>query len=413
MGPSLSVLLVAQSMTLAHLVRLAVLAGSLREAGHRPLLACPLHFRAALTAPPCPLLPLAGPDPDTFLARLGRGGHLLTADELVAMEEEDHRLFALADPDLVVGDFRLSLGVSTRRAGLPYAALLNAYWNPAAPSLPWPAPDLWLERLLGASALNRGFSLLQPWLRRVHAAPYDRLRIRHGMPAMGDVRAVYADADLLLHPDPPELAVLADGGPPHARIGHLPWSPAITALPSWWSDLPPGRACIYICLGSSGAIAALDNVCAGAAAIGLPVVCATAGRAHPNPRPGLHVADWLPGDELARRALVVVCNGGSPSSYQALAGGAPVLAIPANLDQQLCARAVERAGAGRILRRRACSPSRVTLALADIITDAGLARRAGELAGRMAQEDAGAAVVVALERLAQGGRRTVPQASVG
>ncbi|MFX7895023.1 glycosyl transferase family 1, partial [Acinetobacter baumannii] len=33
-------------------------------------------------------------------------------------------------PDLVIGDFRLSLSVSARLAGVPYMAISNAYWTP-------------------------------------------------------------------------------------------------------------------------------------------------------------------------------------------------------------------------------------------------------------------------------------------
>lgn len=411
MGPSLTVLLCAQAMTLAHLVRLAVLADALRRAGHRPLLACPHHFRATLGPPPCPLLPLSGPDPATFLVRLERGRQLFGAQELVAMEQEDQRLFADTCPDVVVGDFRLSLGVSARRAGLPYAALLNAYWTPAARTLPWPAPDHLLEGVLGSAALQVGFSLIEPWVRRTHADPYDRLRARHGMGPLGDLRAVYADADLLLLPDPAGLPAAEPGGQPQVRIGHLAWSPAPVQPPPWWSALPDGRGCIYVCLGSSGAIGVLDAVCAGAVATGLPVVCATAGRARPRPRSGLFIADWLPGDQLARRARVVVCNGGSPSSYQALAGGAPVLSIPANLDQQLCARELERAGLGRTLRCRGCSPRRVRSALTDMLGDADLALRVAEQARQMARENAGAAGVTALEDLMRRSRQEPPAAS--
>ncbi|MCK6487733.1 MAG: hypothetical protein L6R48_05220 [Planctomycetes bacterium] len=110
---------------------------------------------------------------------------------------------------------------------------------------------------------------------------------------------------------------------------------------------------------------------------------------------------------------MVVCNGGSPSSYQALAGGAPVLSIPANLDQQLCARELERAGLGRTLRCRGCSPRRVRSALTDMLGDADLARRVAEQAGRMAQDQPGAAAVAALEELAHRGRLMPPRASAG
>jgi UDP:flavonoid glycosyltransferase YjiC (YdhE family) len=73
------------------------------------------------------------------------------------------------------------------------------------------------------------------------------------------------------------------------------------------------------------------------------------------PEPGLpgniYWADYLPGIEAAARASLVICNGGSPTSHQALAAGVPVLGIAGNLDQFLNMQAVVSAGAGRLLRQ--------------------------------------------------------------
>ena len=43
-------------------------------------------------------------------------------------------------------------------------------------------------------------------------------------------------------------------------------------------------------------------------------------------------------------------NGGSTTGYQALAEGRPVLGIPFNLDQYLASQAIERTGAGLVVR---------------------------------------------------------------
>ena len=64
----------------------------------------------------------------------------------------------------------------------------------------------------------------------------------------------------------------------------------------------------------------------------------------------IHVEPFVSGDEAARRASFVICNGGSSTGYQALAQGAPVLGIPSNLDQYLAMTAIEAAGAGVLLR---------------------------------------------------------------
>jgi UDP:flavonoid glycosyltransferase YjiC (YdhE family) len=62
------------------------------------------------------------------------------------------------------------------------------------------------------------------------------------------------------------------------------------------------------------------------------------------------VADYLPGDAATARASLVICNGGSLTTQQALAAGKPVLGIASNMDQHLNMGALCRAGAGELLR---------------------------------------------------------------
>jgi hypothetical protein len=58
----------------------------------------------------------------------------------------------------------------------------------------------------------------------------------------------------------------------------------------------------------------------------------------------------LPGLDAARRSRLVICNGGSPTSQQALAAGVPIIGLATNLDQFLNMAAIESAGAGVVLR---------------------------------------------------------------
>ncbi len=81
----------------------------------------------------------------------------------------------------------------------------------------------------------------------------------------------------------------------------------------------------------------------------------------------MRVADYLPGDLAARHARLVVTNGGSSSGYQALAEGKPVLGLPSNLDQYLAMTAIEKAGAGRLVRAAEASAKEVRAALVELL----------------------------------------------
>src|SRR5206468_1638094 len=81
------------------------------------------------------------------------------------------------------------------------------------------------------------------------------------------------------------------------------------------------------------------------------VIVATSGRPLPSDLPSnAYTADYLPGRAAAARASLVICNGGSPTSHQALAVGTPVLGLASNIDQHMNMDAVCGTGGGEMLR---------------------------------------------------------------
>ena len=128
-------------------------------------------------------------------------------------------------------------------------------------------------------------------------------------------------------------------------------------LPSWWGQVPTDRPWIYVNLGSSGDRAALGTVLEGLASLPVAVVAATAGYPQPARLPAnVWLADYLPGDRVAEKASVVVCNGGSPTAMQALSAGVPIVGIPSNLDQYANMAHMERAGVGFLLPAGTLTP---------------------------------------------------------
>jgi UDP:flavonoid glycosyltransferase YjiC (YdhE family) len=66
----------------------------------------------------------------------------------------------------------------------------------------------------------------------------------------------------------------------------------------------------------------------------------------------VHVETWVPHDEVASRADLIVCHGGFGSTLGALAHGVPVVVLPLfSSDQWANGKAVARAGAGICLDR--------------------------------------------------------------
>ncbi|MBL8449893.1 MAG: glycosyltransferase [Dechloromonas sp.] len=346
----MKILFFSECVTLAHLARPLVLAGAAAEAGHQVTIARSEAYAAIAAHYPFASAPLDSIAPRQFAAALASGSPLYDAATLERYVADDLRLIERIRPDVVVGDFRLSLSVSARLAGVPYTTLTNAYWSPYGTQR-YTVPTLPLTRFLPIGMADALFNLARPFAFRYHALALNRVRRRHGLPSLGlDLRRVYTDADTVLYVDHPALFPLAGAPESHSFIGPILWSPP-GAPPPWWDALPPDRPIVYATPGSSGHAALLATVIEALAPLPVSIIAASAGQATRLPAaPKLFLADYLPGTEAARRAALVVCNGGSPTCQQALAAGVPVLGIPTNLDQFLNMAPIAATGAGALLR---------------------------------------------------------------
>jgi UDP:flavonoid glycosyltransferase YjiC (YdhE family) len=387
------ILFVAEAVSLAQVVRLVTLARALDARRYE------VHFASALFDD----LIFGGPELTHFVRhriaslpaavvdrRVARGLRPYGKGTLARYVREELELFETVRPDLVVGDLRLSLAVSAPLARVPHACIINAYWSPYVERAGFPLPDHPIVRLLGVERAARHFPVALPFVFRHFARPVNALRRAHGLTEIGSLLEVLTHGDHTLYADVPALAPTRALPPSHRYLGYVPWS-APVALPIWWNRLDPGRPLVYVTLGSSGRVERLPLIVETAASLGCQVVVATAGRGALEARhPDVHVADYLPGDLAARRASVVVSNGGSTTGYQALAEGKPVLGVAFNLDQYLAMQAIERFGAGLPLRAGALAHRDIARGLERLLAEPAFARRARAARDELARWDAGA-----------------------
>jgi UDP:flavonoid glycosyltransferase YjiC (YdhE family) len=387
------VLFVAEAVSLAQVVRLVTLARALDPPRYEVHVASARFDDLIFDAPDLAHLVrhrIASLPSTVVDRRVARGLRPYGRRTLARYVRDELNLFEAVRPDLVVGDLRLSLAVSAPLTRVPHACLINAYWSPHANRDRFPLPDHPIVRLLGVERAARHFPAALPFVFRYFARPVNALRRAHGLPELGGLLEVLKHGDHTLYPDVPALAPTRELPPSHRYLGHVPWSPAI-APPVWWDDLDPNRPLVYITLGSSGRVQRLPLVVEAAASLGCQVIVATAGRVPLEARPpDVYVADYLPGDLAARRAAVVISNGGSTTSYQALAEGRPVLGVPFNLDQYLAMQAIERFGAGLPLRAGAVTRRDVVRALERLLGEASFATRARAARDELARWDGGA-----------------------
>jgi UDP:flavonoid glycosyltransferase YjiC (YdhE family) len=382
------ILFVVEAVSLSQVVRLAALARALDPARYEVHFAS-AHFDELIFAGTTFAryeifsLPAAVVD-----RRVARGLRPYGRRTLARYVREELALIDGIRPDVVVGDLRLSLAISAPLAGVPHVCLINAYWSPHAVRDGFPLPDHPIVRLLGVELAAKHFHKALPFVFRHFARPVNDLRRAHGLPELGSLPEILTRGDYTLFPDVPALVPTRPLPPGQAFLGYIPWSPPV-ALPGWWRELDPARPTVYVTMGSSGAVDRLPVIVDAAVSAGCQVLVATAGRARlATGSPHVHVADYLPGHLAARRAALVVSNGGATTGYQALAEGRPVLGVAFNLDQYLATDAIARAGAGLLLRAGNLREADVARALSRVLTEPSFGERARALQGELARWDA-------------------------
>ena len=352
------ILFVAEAVTLAQVVRLVTLARTLDPAQYE------IHFASAcfgalefagtafIQHPICSL------SPEQVARAVTWGTRIYSRRRLAQYLDDDLRLLDKVEPDLVVGDLRWSLLVSAPLRKVPHAALINAYWSPYRKDDRIPLPDHPMVRLVGERLAGEHFEKAWPWVSRHFARPLNALRRRHGFAAYEGLLELLDAGDATLYPDAPGMIPMHPLPHSHHFLGPVLWAPDIPSPTAW--ERPPNAPVLYVTLGSSGNIRSAPALIRALAQLPVEVCVATAGRYTLEDLPSnVTVAEYLPGDAAARRADLVICNGGSSTGYQALAHGKPVIGIPFNLDQYLAMGVIERMQAGLLIRAGSAKPEAV------------------------------------------------------
>lgn len=377
------ILFVAEAVSLAHVARPSVLAGALSTARYEIVFASNGAYGLCTAGSTWAKYRIEGISSELFMKRLAQGSPVYSEEELQQYVESDLRMLEEIKPDLVVGDFRLSLAISARLLKIPLIVIGNAYWSAFANEQRMLAPDLPAARLLGFTVFDPIFRAAWPFASRLHTAPINRVRKRFGLKPYRSIREYYGDGDVVLYCDTPGLVPCTAAPASHHFIGPVVWSPSVE-LPIWWAEaMAVDRPRVYITLGSTGDVDLLPKLVEACVRQGLVCLVATAGRTKwVSSSQLVFSADFLPGNLAAAASSLVVCNGGSPTAHQALKEGVPVLGICSNLDQVLNMVGVCRVGAGLSMRAGEFSVERVSRDIGLLQTQGSFALAAQQVQGQ-------------------------------
>lgn len=363
------ILLIAEAVTLAHVARPAVLATALDQSLYEVFFAVDPRYNDLFPELSGFRHNLWSIGSEQFLDSLARGKRLYSSEVLERYLHDDLELIERIKPDLIIGDFRLSLSVSARLKNTPYAAISNTYWTTHSNNA-YTVPQLPMTRMLGIGLSQVLFNLSRPLVFSAHCIPLNKLRKKYGLASLGhDLRAVYSDADHLWLADMAEYFPTSPTAKNAHYLGPLPWSPR-NRIPPWWDELDEDKPIVYVTLGSSGQVSLLPVVLEALATLPLTVIAVTAGRTQLSSVPdNVFISNYLPGDKAAARASLMICNGGSLSTYQAIQGGTPVIGIVGNLDQHLNMGYLASSGIGESLRSEHANAKLVRKLVQKILTE--------------------------------------------
>jgi UDP:flavonoid glycosyltransferase YjiC (YdhE family) len=325
--------------------------------------------------------------PSTFLDRLASGDPAYPADVLHRYVLDELRILEEIRPDLVIGDFRLSLCVSAQLRKTPFAFIFNAQWSPFRRQ-PAIVPDVPITKWISPTVLNPLYAILRPAFLFLHAKPLNDVRRTFGLPRIShDIRGIYTAGDMVLYPDIPEFVPLDSPPAHHHFVGLCPWAPA-SPNPAWWDEVmafPEPK--VFVSLGSSGPIRALPAVLEALSTLSVKVIVTTSGRAVEGLGSNVYATELLPYEETSRRCAVVVSHGGTGGLYPALSAGTPMLAIPGNIDSHLSADLLQRSGAGLQVRVEHATPQRLRSAISRLLAEHSFKASALKWAATMARYD--------------------------
>ena len=354
---------------MSHFVRPLALADSVDPGGYEVHFHAPSRFSHYLKAKPFTVSDLPVMPPCEFLDNLAHGRPAYPASVIRDYLKHDRHLLRTLNPDLVIGDMRLSLSTSARLEGVRCAVMINAYWSPytrkrsVLPSIP-------LTRIIPPAVLSPVYKLTEPLAYAAHVGEINRVRAEFNVPALAlDLRKLYTDGDYVLYPDIPEFIPAVNLPGNHRYIGICQLTDAVPK-PVWWQRaLADPRDKVFVSLGSSGRLETLPAVLEALSGLPVSVVLSTSGRRIDALPDTAYQADLLPYIETAAMCRAVVSHGGSGGVYPAIAAGTPVLGIPSNADMHLSTAVLEESGAGLGVRVEAARPTRLRAALKRLLDE--------------------------------------------
>jgi UDP:flavonoid glycosyltransferase YjiC (YdhE family) len=361
----------AHAVTMAHFTRPLKWIECLDPDLYQIYLASNPLFEKFLTIPGVKFIPMKCIESKEFLKRVEQCTTIYDATTFEEHIQEDLKIIEQISPDLVIGDYRLSLSVSSRLLKVKYINISNAYWSPDT-VLKFPLPESPFIRAVGEPLARLiplffiRFIVRFEFFRIVHEISKSLAQVNL---KFSDYRQVISDGDITVFCDSPQSVPLKKQKKSEYLVGPVTWSSS-AELPPWWEQMDLNKPRLFVSLGSSGDSSLLPLIVQTLSNLDVNVIVATAGQKIQLPTfKNVFISEMFPLEKVCKGASLVICNGGSPMTHGALTYGVPVLGIINNSDQLLNMAHLEKLGAGRMLRSWNLTSKKLLYSVNKILTD--------------------------------------------
>lgn len=392
------VLFVGEEVTLSHIVRLLPLAAALDTDHYTVLFACGTRYRDLVEGAGLRWHFLPSISPKTFARRLYFSLPLYTIAELRRYVRAEQALFRDWQPDIVVSDFRHSLGVSTRNMNIPHITITDAHWDSYS-TQKMPLAEGFLTEIFGHHLTHFLHPRLLPFFLARHFAPLKRLYIEAGLTPPQSFRHALTPGRVTLYPDIPSLAPTKNPPIQHRYIGPLFWEPSLS-VPAWFTKLPPTLPLVYVSMGSSGNLRVLKKIINVLSRMPVAVLLSTADRFSPKDLPkNIYALPYVSTAQILPRAVLVICHGGSSVAYQAFRFGVPVLGLPTNTAQCFTMEKIVDTQSGLLINPSLATEANLNRAITKLLNEESYRTAAKKIQTEMAHFDAPKSFLATLEEL--------------
>ncbi|MCB9965051.1 MAG: hypothetical protein H6855_03110 [Rhodospirillales bacterium] len=309
---------------------------------------------------------------DDFNRRLFNGQFIFSEDELVRNLQEDERLIDEIKPDIILSDMRYSALVAARVRGIPFFNINQYHWSKEY-KYPILIPTFKLVALFGRTFSSLADPVVRPFilhnmLRQINRFFHSHPLVKEAnLPKFKDLFDFYLCGDEVLFVDLPELYPDATVTSHQHFLGPLIWRGGQSGWPEGWPEDFGQKPVALVSMGGTGAHQIIPEILEGLRALNYQIMLSTVGQdyAHLDLR-DVWAAPFVPFDKALQHADLLICNGGSATTYHALSYGIPIIALPLNYEQCLHDYQLQKAGVAKMIHSDVATSEAISQAILDL-----------------------------------------------